>query len=71
MLVYPILKIILEKADSNNISLPKLKKAMVTGGPFPAVAENFKTRGILTRQCYGTADLGLVAYEAPKMTACS
>jgi phenylacetate-CoA ligase len=59
------LKIILEKADSNNISLPKLKKAMVTGGPlFPNVAENFKTRGILTRQCYGTADLGLVAYEA-------
>ena len=59
------LKIILEKADVNNISLPKLKKAMVTGGPlFPAVAENFKTRGILTRQCYGTADLGLVAYEA-------
>ena len=59
------LKIILEKADANNISLPKLKKAMVTGGPlFPNVAENFKTRGILTRQCYGTADLGLVAYEA-------
>ena len=59
------LKIILEKADANNISLPKLKKAMVTGGPlFPAVAENFKNRGILTRQCYGTADLGLVAYEA-------
>ena len=59
------LKIILEKADSNNTSLPKLKKAMVTGGPlFPSVAENFKTRGILTRQCYGTADLGLVAYEA-------
>jgi phenylacetate-CoA ligase len=59
------LKIILEKADVNNISLPNLKKAMVTGGPlFPAVAENFKNRGILTRQCYGTADLGLVAYEA-------
>jgi len=59
------LKIILEKADANKISLPKLKKAMVTGGPlFPAVAENFKNRGILTRQCYGTADLGLVAYEA-------
>jgi phenylacetate-CoA ligase len=37
---------------------------MVTGGPlFPAVAQNFKERNIQTRQCYGTADLGLVAYE--------
>ncbi len=59
------LKIILEKADEKNINLSKLKKAMVTGGPlFPAVAENFKERKIQTRQCYGTADLGLVAYEA-------
>ena len=59
------LKIILEKSDEMNLSLPKLKKAMVTGGPlFPAVANNFKERNIQTRQCYGTADLGLIAYEA-------
>ena len=59
------LKIILEKADEKKISLSKLKKAMVTGGPlFPAVAQNFKDRNIQARQCYGTADLGLVAYEA-------
>ena len=38
---------------------------MVTGGPlFPNVAKSFKERGIQVRQCYGTADLGLVAYEA-------
>ena len=59
------LKIILEKADEKKILLSKLKKAMVTGGPlFPAVAQNFKERNIQARQCYGTADLGLVAYEA-------
>ena len=59
------LKIILEKADEKNISLSKLTKAMVTGGPlFPAVAQNFRERNIHVRQCYGTADLGLVAYEA-------
>ena len=59
------LKIILEKADEKKISLSKLKKAMVTGGPlFPGVAKNFKDRNIQVRQCYGTADLGLVAYEA-------
>ena len=59
------LKIILEKADEKKITLSKLTKAMVTGGPlFPAVAQNFKDRNIQARQCYGTADLGLVAYEA-------
>lgn len=59
------LKIILEKADEKKILLSKLKKAMVTGGPlFPAVAQYFKERNIQARQCYGTADLGLVAYEA-------
>ena len=59
------LKIILDKADENKISLPSLKKAMVTGGPlFLNVAKSFKERDIQVRQCYGTADLGLVAYEA-------
>ena len=59
------MKIILEKADEKKISLSKLTKAMVTGGPlFPAVAQNFRERNIHVRQCYGTADLGLVAYEA-------
>ncbi|MDB9915425.1 AMP-binding protein [Alphaproteobacteria bacterium] len=59
------LKIILDKADKNKISLPSLKKAMVTGGPlFPNVAKSFKERDIQVRQCYGTADLGLIAYEA-------
>ena len=28
------------------------------------MAQNFKDRNIQARQCYGTADLGLVAYEA-------
>ena len=59
------LKIILEKADEKKVTLSKLTKAMVTGGPlFPSVAQNFKDRNIQARQCYGTADLGLVAYEA-------
>lgn len=58
------LKIILEKADENKILLPHLNKAMVTGGPlFPEVAQYFKDRNIQAMQCYGTADLGLVAYE--------
>ena len=59
------LKIILNKADEKNIPLTSLKKAVVTGGPlFPNVAQNFKERNIQVHQCYGTADLGLIAYEA-------
>lgn len=59
------LKIILNKADEKNIPLISLKKAVVTGGPlFPNVAQYFKERNIQVRQCYGTADLGLIAYEA-------
>ena len=59
------LKIILNKADEKNIPLTSLKKAVVTGGPlFPNLAQNFKERNIQVRQCYGTADLGLIAYEA-------
>ena len=59
------LKIILNKADEKNIPLTSLKKAVVTGGPlFQNVAKNFKERNIQVRQCYGTADLGLIAYEA-------
>ena len=61
------LKIILEKAEKNNISLPHLKKALFSGGPlFPEVADFFNSKKISFHQCYGTADLGLIAYEADK-----
>ena len=61
------LKIILEKAEKNNVSLPHLKKALFSGGPlFPEVAEFFNSKKISFYQCYGTADLGLIAYEADK-----
>jgi len=59
------LRILLEKADQNKIDLPYLKKAMFSGGPlFPNVADYFKSKDLNFFQCYGTADLGLIAYEA-------
>ena len=59
------LRILLEKAEKNKINLPYLKKAMLSGGPlFPNVADYFKSKNINFFQCYGTADLGLIAYEA-------
>ncbi|MAW32793.1 MAG: AMP-dependent synthetase [Proteobacteria bacterium] len=59
------LKIILEKAEELDIQLaPSISKALVGGEALLAEFRAlFQERGIETRQCYGTADLGLVAYE--------
>ena len=58
------LKIILEKAAETGVALPWLKKASVGGEAFtPSLRDWFAERGITAYQCYGTADLGLVAYE--------
>lgn len=59
------LQIILEKADQQQVDSRSIKKALVTGGPlFPGLAQTYKERGIAVRQCYATAELGLIAYEA-------
>jgi phenylacetate-CoA ligase len=63
------LKIILEKADEMKSSVASLGKALVSGEALlPPVREMLKARGIDVRQCYGTADLGLIAYETEPMS---
>jgi phenylacetate-CoA ligase len=58
------LKIILDKADELKADVTSLKKAVVSGEAlFPAQKQFFAARGIQVFQAYGTADLGLVAYE--------
>ncbi len=58
------LRLLLEKADETGVALPSLTKAALSGEAVPlAVREWLATRGIAAYQCYGTADLGLVAYE--------
>ncbi len=58
------LKIILEKADDVGCDLSSLKKAHVGGGAlFPSLRREYNDRGISCYQSYGTADLGLIAYE--------
>ena len=58
------LQIILDKGDELGLDLSKVKKALVGGGPlFPKTRQNYKERGIMCLQNYGTADLGNVAYE--------
>jgi phenylacetate-CoA ligase len=58
------LRILLEKADEMGAALPSLVKAAVSGEAFPAALRDWlQARGIAAYQSYGTADLGLVAYE--------
>lgn len=58
------LKIILEKADEMKVDVSSLKKAAVSGEAFlPPVRKLLEDRGIAGYQSYGTADLGLIAYE--------
>ncbi|HEU0218163.1 MAG TPA: AMP-binding protein [Stellaceae bacterium] len=67
------LKILLDRAAETGSDLSSIKKAMVGAEAFPAVLrEAFHAHGINTLQCYGTADLGLIAYEtmAPDGSVC-
>jgi phenylacetate-CoA ligase len=58
------LKILLEKADELAVALPWLRRASVGGEAFPPSLRDWMTsRGVAAYQSYGTADLGLVAYE--------
>jgi len=58
------LRIVLEKADELGIALPALTKASLGGEAFPASLRDWlQKRGIEAYQSYGTADLGLIAYE--------
>jgi phenylacetate-CoA ligase len=60
------LKIILEKADELKADVSSLRRAAVSGEAFlPPVRRMLADRGIEGYQSYGTADLGLVAYETP------
>jgi phenylacetate-CoA ligase len=58
------LRIILEKADEMGADISCLRRASVGGEAFlPVARDAFRTRGIDAYQSYGTADLGLIAYE--------
>ncbi|TAG02052.1 MAG: phenylacetate--CoA ligase family protein [Betaproteobacteria bacterium] len=60
------LRILLEKADELGTPIQSIKRASVSGEYFPPqLREMLKARGIVGTQTYATAELGLVAYEAP------
>jgi len=59
------LKVVLEKGDELGLDLTSLRLGHVTGGAYlPSLRTWYADRGLTVLQSYGTADLGLVAYES-------
>jgi phenylacetate-CoA ligase len=59
------LKILLDVAARAGRDASSLKRALVSGAALPAsLRQELFARGIEVRQCYATADLGVVAYES-------
>ena len=58
------LRIALDRASEQGVTLPSLTKALVSGEAFPAsLRDAFRAHGVEGYQCYATADIGLIAYE--------
>jgi len=62
---HSFLKILVDRADTMGVSL-SLGHALVSGEAFPAALRDaLIDRGIAGYQAYGSADLGLIAFETP------
>ena len=58
------LKILLDRAADMKVDASSITKALVSGAAFPkSLQEEMKARGIDAYQNFGTADLGIIAYE--------
>ncbi|UYN94072.1 MAG: AMP-binding protein [Enhydrobacter sp.] len=59
------LKILLEKADDLGKDISSIRKAFVSAEALPpSLRQMFRDRGISAFQSYGTADVGIIAYES-------
>ena len=62
------LKIILDKGAELGLDCSSIVKGLVSGGAlFPSLRQEYADRGVAVRQCYATAELGLIAYETEAM----
>ncbi|MGL6062998.1 MAG: phenylacetate--CoA ligase family protein, partial [Bradyrhizobium sp.] len=60
------LKILLDAAASTGRDVSSIKRALVSGAAFPkSLQDEIKSRGVDAYQAFGTADLGLIAFETP------
>jgi phenylacetate-CoA ligase len=58
------LKILFDAASSAGRDISSIKRALVSGAAFPKSLQNeIKSRGVEAYQAFGTADLGLIAFE--------
>jgi phenylacetate-CoA ligase len=58
------LKILLDAADGAGRDISSIRRALVSGAAFPkSLQEEIKSRGVDAYQAFGTADLGLIAFE--------
>lgn len=62
------LKILLDRAADMKVDASSLKKALVSGAALPAsLRKELSKRGVVVFEAYGTAELGMVAYESTAM----
>ncbi|MGY3587863.1 phenylacetate-CoA ligase [Bradyrhizobium sp. USDA 4341] len=60
------LKILLDAAAAGGRDVSSIKRALVSGAAFPkSLQEEMKSRGVEAYQAFGTADIGLIAFETP------
>jgi phenylacetate-CoA ligase len=58
------LKILLDAASSASRDVSSIERALVSGAAFPkSLQDEIKSRGVDAYQAFGTADLGLIAYD--------
>ena len=59
------LKVLLDKSRAAGVDASSIKRALVSGAALPnSLREELEMAGVATRQCYATADLGVIAYES-------
>jgi phenylacetate-CoA ligase len=60
------LKILLDAAATAGRDVSSIKRALVSGAAFPkSLQDEIKSRDVEAYQAFGTADLGLIAFETP------
>ncbi|MCO5130207.1 MAG: AMP-binding protein [Xanthobacteraceae bacterium] len=60
------LKILLDNAEKSGRDVSSIKRALVSAAAFPpSLRAEIKSRGIDAYESFGTADLGMVAFETP------
>src|SRR6478672_11337674 len=62
------LKILLDAAEKAGKDVSSLKRGLVSAAALPSsLREHLAGRGVAVKQCYATAELGVIAYETPAL----